>query len=52
MRDQMAKKQPDAADGAAPKATRRKSFTAEISPDNRVALYAVGRYLPSSLKGE
>src|SRR4051812_9485765 len=34
------------------KATRRKSFTAQISPDNRVALYAVSRRLPSSLKGE
>jgi hypothetical protein len=48
----VAKKQPDAADGAAPKATRRTSFTAEISPDNRVALYAVARYLPASLEQE
>lgn len=48
----MAKKQPSAARGAAPKATRRKSFTANISPDNRIALYAVSRRLPSSLKGE
>jgi hypothetical protein len=48
----VAKKQPGAADGAAPKATRRKSFTAEIAPKDRVALYAVARYLPSSLKGE
>jgi len=48
----VAKKQPSAARGAAPKATRRKSFTANISPDNRIALYAVSRRLPSSLKGE
>ncbi len=48
----MAKKQPGAADSAAPKAARRKSFTAEISPKDRVALYAVARSLPSSLKGE
>jgi len=48
----VAKKQPSAARGAAPKATRRKSFTANISPDNRIALYAVSHRLPSSLKGE
>lgn len=48
----MAKKQPSAASGAAPKTTRRKSFTANISPDDRVALYAAARYLPSSLERE
>lgn len=48
----MAKKQPDAAPGAAPKTTRRTSLTARISPDDRVALYAAARYLPSSLERE
>lgn len=46
----MAKKQPSAARGAAPKTTRRTSLTARISPDDRVALYAVARYIPSSLE--
>ncbi len=48
----MAKKQPVAARGAAPKTTRRTSLTARISPDDRVALYAVARYIPSSLERE
>ncbi len=46
----MAEKKPGASRGAAPKATRRTSVTARISPDDRVALYAVGRYIPSSLE--
>jgi len=46
----VAKKQPDAARGAAPRATPRPSFTVRISPDDRVALYAVARYIPSSLE--
>ena len=45
------KKQPSAAPGAPPKAARRTSVTASISPDDRVALYAA-RYLPASLKRE
>jgi len=44
------KKQPDAARGGAPRATPRPSFTVKISPDDRIALYAVARYLPSSLE--
>ncbi|HKV08176.1 MAG TPA: serine protease [Thermoanaerobaculia bacterium] len=48
----MAKKQPPASRGAAPKTPRRTSLTARISPDDRVALYAAASYLPSSLERE
>ena len=46
----MAKKQPEAADGTAPKAARRTSLTVSLSPDDRVALYAAARYIPVSLE--
>jgi hypothetical protein len=46
----VAKRQPNASRGTAPKATRRTSLTARISPDDRVALYAVARYIPASLE--
>ncbi len=48
----MANQPSSAAPGAAPKATRRPSLTARISPKDRVALYAAARYLPSSLERE
>lgn len=40
----MAKKLP------APKAPRRTSITAKVSPDDRVALYAASRHIPSDFK--
>lgn len=46
----MAKKQPKAAPDVAPQTTRRTSVTANISPDDRVALYAAAHYLPISLE--
>jgi len=48
----VAKKQPGAAPGTAPKTTRRTSLTARISPKDRVALYAVARSIPASLERE
>jgi hypothetical protein len=48
----VAKKQPNAASSAALKATRRTSLTARISPDDRVKLYALARYLSPSLEEE
>jgi len=47
----VAKKQPSAAGGTTPKTTRRKSITVDISPDDRVALYAA-RYTPAGLRRE
>jgi hypothetical protein len=48
----VAKKQPQAALDAAPKTTRRPSFTANISPEGRIALYAVARHIPIDLERE
>lgn len=46
----MAKEQPGAAPGAPPKKTkRRKSIPVNVSPDDRVALYA-SRYVPADFK--
>ena len=46
----MAKKQPKTAPDGAPQTKRRKSLTANISPDDRVALYAAAHHLPVSLE--
>jgi hypothetical protein len=48
----VAKIQPGAPPDAAPTTTRRTSLSARISPDDRVALYAVAPYLPSTLERE